>query len=201
MQPERLRTLADGIFAIALTLLVLELPVPLHSTDLGHDLLPQWPFYAAYVVSFVTLGIVWMNYHALLDGVGTVDRALVELNLLLLLFVAVVPWPTGLLAEYLREPDGQSSAAAITYGAVMTAMSGTFTLIWIRLARARDLLHPRARTRLRGALRRSAVGPAAYAASTVIAVFNATTAFVLFAAVAVYFALSARRRPTEPAPG
>ncbi|GAA3452319.1 hypothetical protein GCM10018962_41520 [Dactylosporangium matsuzakiense] len=59
----------------------------------------------------------------------------------------------------------------------------------------------RARTRLRGALRRSAVGPAAYAASTVLAVFNATTAFALFAAVAVHFALSARRRPAEPAPG
>jgi uncharacterized membrane protein len=70
-----------------------------------------------------------MNYHAMLDGVSTADRALIELNLLLLLFVAVVPWPTGLLAEYLREPEGQSNPAAITYGVVMTAMSGAFTLI------------------------------------------------------------------------
>jgi uncharacterized membrane protein len=200
MSTERLRTLADGIFAIALTLLVLELPVPLHSTDLAHDLLAQWPFYAAYVVSFVTLAIVWVNYHALLDGISITDRALIELNLLLLLFVAVVPWPTGLLAEYLREPE-QSSTAAITYGVVMTAMSGTFTLIWVRLARTQHLLHPPVRARLRGALRRSAAGPAAYAASTVIAIFNATAAFTLFAAVAVYFALSARRRTVEPAPG
>ena len=105
-----------------------------------------------------------------------------------------MPWPTGLLAENLREPQQQSGAAAMAYGLVMTAMSGTFTLIWVRLARSQDLLHPQARSRLRGALRRSAVGPAAYAVSTVVAVLNATAAFVLFAVVAAYFALSGRRR-------
>jgi uncharacterized membrane protein len=194
VRPERLRTLADGIFAIALTLLVLELPVPEHSSDLRHDLLAQWPFYAAYVVSFVTVAIVWVNYHALLDGVRATDRGLVELNLLLLLFVALVPWPTGLLAEYLREPHGPSNTAAVTYGLVMTAMSGSFTLIWVRLAHTRNLLHPPVRSRLGGALRRSAAGPAVYAVSTVVAVFNAATAFALFAAVAAYFALSGRHR-------
>lgn len=192
MRIERLQALADGVFAIALTLLVLELPTPEHSDRLGHDLVRQWPFYAAYVVTFVTVAIVWVNHHAVLDGVRVADRALLELNLLLLLFVAVVPWPTGLLAEYLREPD-QSSAAAVTYGLVMTAMAGAFTLIRVRLARARHLLDPSALPRLSGTVRRSAVGPAAYAVSTVVAVFSAAVAFVLFAAVAAYFALSGRR--------
>jgi uncharacterized membrane protein len=195
MRTDRLQTLADGVFAIALTLLALELPAPRHSPHLRHDLLHQWPFYAAYTVSFITIAIVWVNHHTLMDGIRSADRALLELNLLLLLFVAVVPWPTGLLAEYLREPKPQSGAAAVTYGLLMTAMSGTFTLIWVRLAHTRQLLHPSARPRLRGALRRSAAGPAAYALSTVVAVFDAGAAFTLFAAVAIYFALSGRRRP------
>ncbi len=191
MRTERIQALADGIFAIALTLLVLELPVPEESEDLAHDLVHQWPFYAAYVVSFVTVAIVWINHHALLDGVLRVDRTLLELNLLLLLFVALVPWPTGLLAEYLRDSH-QSSAAAVTYGLVMTLMAASFTLIWVRLARAADLAHPDLRARIPGAVRRSLVGPAVYLAGTLVALASAHLAFALFAAVALYFAVSGR---------
>lgn len=99
MRTERLQTLADGIFAIALTLLVLSLPVPKGSRHLAHDLVLQWPSYAAYVVSFVTIAIAWINHHALMDGIERADRTLMELNLLLLLCVALVPWPTTLLAD------------------------------------------------------------------------------------------------------
>lgn len=198
MRTERLQALADGIFAIALTLLVLELPAPVHSEHLAHDLLAQWPSYAAYVVSFVTVAIVWVNHHTLLDVVHRADRTLIELNLLLLLFVAAVPWPTGLLAEYLREP-GQNHAAAISYGLVMTAMSAAFTLIWVRLRHTPDLARATAQPHLSAAVRRSVVGPIVYAVSTAIAVLDATVAFVLFAAVAAYFGLSARRTPAIPA--
>jgi hypothetical protein len=123
------------------------------------------------------------------------DRALTELNLLLLLFVAVVPWPTGLLAEYLREPGGESNAAAITYGVVMTAMSGAYGC---GSPARQTCCTPRSEP---GYAVRSGAGPAAYAASTVIAMFNATTAFVLFAGVAAYLAVSARHRTVEPPPG
>lgn len=78
MRTERVQTLADGIFAIALTLLVLELPVPEDGERLGHDLVHQWPFYAACVVSSVTITIVWINHHALMDGLTRTDRTLVE---------------------------------------------------------------------------------------------------------------------------
>jgi uncharacterized membrane protein len=191
MRTERLQALADGIFAIALTLLELELPVPEGSEDLAGDLLHQWPFYAAYVVSFVTIAIVWINHHALMDGVTRADRTLLELNLLLLMFVALVPWPTGLLAEYLREGDG-SSAAAVTYGVVMMLMAGSFTAIWLYLARTADLTHPSLRPRIPRAIRRSAVGPAVYAAGTVVALVSAGAAFALFAAVALFFAITGR---------
>lgn len=192
MRTERLQTLADGVFAIALTLLVLELPSPDRDTrSLAADLVHAWPFYAAYVVSFVTLGIVWVNHHRLMDAVARADRTLVELNLLLLLFVGLVPWPTGLLAEHLRD-HAQSGAAAVTYGLVMTLMSGSFTLIWLWLAGHPQLLRDPGRDRPSRAVLRSAIGPAAYAASTAIALLNAPAAFALFALTALFFALSGR---------
>src|SRR3954451_8260538 len=118
MRTERLQTLADGVFAIALTLLVLELPSPPETTnDLAGDLLRAWPSYAAYVVTFVTLSIAWVNHHRLMDAVARADHTLLELNLLLLLFVALAPWPTGLLAEHLQNGAQSSSAAAVVYGA------------------------------------------------------------------------------------
>src|SRR5690349_622075 len=76
VRTDRLQALADGVFAIALTLLVLGLPTFADSTRLGADLLAHWPAYAAYVVSFVTVAIVWINHHALLDVVRTADRTL-----------------------------------------------------------------------------------------------------------------------------
>lgn len=114
-----------------------------------------------------------------------------ELTLVLLLFVALVPWPTGLLAEYLRDGD-QSSAAAVTYGTVMFLMSASFTAIWLWLARSADLAHPELRPRIPVAIRRSLVGPAVYGAGTLIAVLSAPAAFALFAIVAVFFAASGR---------
>ncbi len=191
MSTERLQTLADGIFAIALTLLVLSLPIPKRSTDLAHDLLEQWPFYAAYLISFVTISIVWINHHALMDGVVKTDRTLMELTLLLLLFVALVPWPTGLIAEYLRSAH-QSSAAAVNYGVVMMLMASSFTAIWLWLARSEHLAHPTLRSRIPVAIRRSLVGPAMYLCGTLIALVSAPAAFALFAFAALFFALSGR---------
>lgn len=191
MKTERLQALADGVFAIAITLLVLELPHPEGAGDLAGDLLGAWPSYAAYVVSFLTVGIVWINHHALLDRVAAADRTLLELNLLLLLFVGLVPWPTGLVASYLRDPD-QAGTAAVVYGLGMAAMAGTFAVIWVYLQHRDDLAHPDARPGLDRAVRRSLVGPAAYVAGTAIAPFSAAGSFAVYAGIALYFALSGR---------
>jgi uncharacterized membrane protein len=188
---DRLQALSDGVFAIAMTLLVLELPLPEHSEDLAHDLIEQWPFYAAYVVSFATLAIIWINHHALLGRVAHTDRTLMELNLFLLLFVALVPWPTGLIATYLRD-GSQGAAAGVTYGIVLGLMSLAFALIWLWLARAEHLLHPDLKPRLSVAIRRSLVGPAAYASGALVSLVSAPLAFVLYASVAVFFAMSRR---------
>ena len=103
------------MIAIAITLLVLELDVPRPESPgtLAHKLAEQWPSYAAYVVSFVTIGVIWINHHAMLRRVQSVDHAVLIFNLLLLLLIGVLPWSTALMAEYLREAEGQHLAAAI----------------------------------------------------------------------------------------
>lgn len=198
MRTERLQALCDGVFAVALTLLVLGLPAPEGSRHLGRDLLAKWPAYAAYVVTFVTVAIVWINHHALLDRVAQASRAFLELNLLLLLFVGVMPWPTGLLARYAGDPT-QARPAAIVYGLTMLMLSGTFAAIWIYLQRRDELAHPAARPVLARAVRRSLAGPAVYALGIAAAVLDPAAAFAVFAVAAAYFAASGRS-PTATGP-
>jgi uncharacterized membrane protein len=99
MPTTRLEAFSDGVFAIAITILVLNLRVPppalAHGGRLGHLLLGLWPNYASYVVSFLVIGIIWVNHHVLFHHVGRVDRPLLFVNLLLLLFVVAIPFPTG----------------------------------------------------------------------------------------------------------
>ena len=98
----RLNNLSDGVFAIAMTLLALELRVP-RGTDgahLAHELLELWPSYAAFLTSFVTIGIIWLNHHRLFALIRCVDSRLLLCNTLLLLIVTAVSFPTSLVAEY-----------------------------------------------------------------------------------------------------
>ena len=101
------------------------MPKPEAPGTLAHKLAEQWPSYAAYVVSFLTLGVIWVNHHGMLRRVERVDHSVLVLNLLLLMLIAVLPWTTALLAEYLREDAGQHLAAAI-YGGSMLAMALSF---------------------------------------------------------------------------
>ena len=113
------------MIAIAITLLVLELGVPKPEAPgtLAHKLAEQWPSYAAYVVSFLTIGVIWINHHAMLRRVQTVDHPVLVFNLVLLLLIGVLPWSTALLAEYLREDQGQHLAAGIYAGSLLAACS------------------------------------------------------------------------------
>src|SRR5215471_6251356 len=132
MDSKRAEAFSDGVFAIAITLLVLDLRLP--SPDAGqpsltHQLLHAWPHYFAYVVSFLTIGIMWMNHHTIMAHVNRVDRPLLVLNLLLLMGVVAIPFPTQLVAEHLRGRGG--TAATVTYGLVMIAMSAGFAAMWV----------------------------------------------------------------------
>src|SRR5690348_8544495 len=162
MRTNRVEAFSDGIFAIAATLLVLDLAVPAReeatraglAAALGHE----WPSYFAYLVSFLVIGIIWVNHHTVFSTVRRVDRLVMFANLGLLLVVSAIPFPTRLLAEYLTD-DANSHAAAAVYSATMLAMGTAFSLLWLVITRDSGLLHehldPAAS---RAALRRFGVG-------------------------------------------
>src|SRR3954468_8377027 len=114
MSKARLEAFSDGVFAIAITLLVLEIkvPSPHGGHSLAHGLVELWPSYAGFAVSFITIGIIWVNHHAVFANVESVDRALLFRNLLLLLTVSFIPFPTAVMAEYLRAGNGQDVAVS-----------------------------------------------------------------------------------------
>src|SRR5450631_940604 len=127
MSPARLEAFSDGVFAVAITLLALDLRVdgPGYGT-LAHQLALEWPSFAAYVVSFFVIGIVWVNHHALFTSFSRADRSLMFLNLLLLLWIVAIPFATSTMATYLRTGGGDAHLAAAVYSAVLEGMSLSF---------------------------------------------------------------------------
>jgi uncharacterized membrane protein len=120
---------SDGVFAIAITLLVLDLAVPEPGGGVGHALLEQWPVYAAYFVSFASIGAVWIAHSTITNHLERVDSVLLRLNLLLLFFVSVLPFPTKMLAEFMRD-FGPERIAVTIYGVNLLAMSAMTSVVW-----------------------------------------------------------------------
>jgi uncharacterized membrane protein len=146
----RLEAFSDGVFAIAITLLILDIAVPAaRQGRLWADLGRLWRHYGAYAISFLTIGVMWANHHNLMHLVGGVDQAMVYLNLALLAIVAFIPFPTAVLAAYLGQAAGEhgtgiaagganAQAAIGLYGLTMIALATAFTLLWLHLRRARN---------------------------------------------------------------
>src|SRR5919201_5252305 len=148
MSTARCETFADGVFAIAATLLILNVDGAVESgtRDVGGDLLHAWPSYAAYAVSFLTIGIIWSNHHSLMSQIARVDRTFLMLNVGLLLCVAFLPFPTRLVAEHIHG-DGLR-ASAVAYGITMTTMAVMFLCIWLYSSSGSRLLREDADPRL-----------------------------------------------------
>ena len=188
----RLEAFSDGVFAIAITLLVLDLNVPapdtLHDQTLLHALARQWPAYFAYLVSFLVIGIIWINHHAMCALARTVDRGTLFINLLLLLTVSVIPFPTRLLATYLTARHADSHIAAAVYAVTMVAMGVAFTLLFRAFTRdARTLHTPIPPSALRSAMRRFSVGGVLYLATIGLAFLNPIAMLASHALLAVYY--------------
>src|SRR6266568_7448443 len=154
MSTGRAEAFSDGVFAVAITVLVfgLRLPGPRPGcTVMTCQLLAAWPQYFAYVVSFLTIGIMWMNHHTILAHVRRIDRPLLVLNLLLLMGIVAIPFPTALVAEHLTGPHtAGGAAAAVLYGVVMIVISLCYNAIWEYLVRHAEALGSRSsRQRLR----------------------------------------------------
>jgi uncharacterized membrane protein len=133
----RVEAFSDGVFAIAITLLVLDLKVPAQS-PLLEGLLAQWPIYVAYLISFVFILIMWVNHHSMFEHIVRVDSTFMLLNGLLLLGITVVPFPTNIVAQYILTPD-QNVAAAV-YNGWFFLIGIFFNLVWRYASRGGRLL-------------------------------------------------------------
>ena len=190
MDTGRVEAFSDGVFAIAITLLTLN--VVLHRSDgtLGHDLLRLWPSYVAYGVSFLTIGIMWVNHHTIFRHIERVDRRFLLINLMLLMLIAFVPFPTRIAAEYARSDDSRR-AAALLYGITLTTTAVFFNSLWLYASRRSGLLAPDAdRREVTGITRSYLPGAPMYATATLIAFASSIASLVLFGAIAVFYALS-----------
>jgi uncharacterized membrane protein len=191
MSSRRVEAFSDGVFAIAITLLVLDLTVPPRdgtpAGGLAVALAHQWPAYFAYFVSFLIIGIIWVNHHTVFNKVRLVDRPVLFANLALLLIVSAIPFPTKLLAEYLTAGADSHVAAAI-YSATMLAMGLAYSTLWLTITRDTRLLHEHVDpASSRAALRRFALGNIFYLATIGLSFVSAIATLVVHAALAVYY--------------
>ena len=182
MPTNRLETFADGVFAIAATLLVLEIQLP--GEDVGQGLRDLWPSYFAYALSFLSIGIMWVNHHVVLSFTREADRAFLFINLFLLMAIAFVPFPTALFAEHLQEEGARD--AALAYGLTFVVIAIFFQLFW-QYARRRLLRPDVDRREVTGINRCYRPGVPLYAIATLVALASPTAALALFAAIALVY--------------
>jgi uncharacterized membrane protein len=201
MSTGRAEAFSDGVFAIAITLLVLSLKLS-GSGSVKDQLLAAWPQYFAYVVSFLTIGIMWMNHHTILAHVQRVDRPLLVINLLLLMGVVVIPFPTVLVAQHLKGGGADAKAAVVTYGLVMIAISLGFAGLWIYVAtRAPALGAAVPPEALRQSIPGFTGGLIAYVVATLIAwFFSPLAALIIFGLLAVYYLFEHLPSPADEGP-
>jgi len=188
---------SDGVFAVAITLLALDLVVdgPGHG-PLWSQLVHHWPAFAAYGVSFFTIGIIWVNHHALFDLMTQVDRPMLYLNLLLLSFVVAIPFVTSTLASYLRVPGASGTTAGLLYAGVMEAMSISFTLIFVHALRAGLLTVVPPAEQRRSAVLRFGLGSVAYLGVMALSFVSPVATLASAAVLAGYYVF--QRTPDVP---
>ena len=195
----RIEAFSDGVFAIAITLLVLDIHVPppeaFGSGGVWGALAAQWPSYAAYVLSFAVIGIMWANHHNIFRYIGRANHLFVMVNIALMFCVALLPFPTAALARYLPRPEART-AATVLYGATLTCTALVYNLLWHYAARGRRLLRAEADQRLvRAVTREYAVGPICYALATLVALVNVWASLGIHAVLAALYVVPNRARP------
>jgi uncharacterized membrane protein len=192
MSVGRLEAFSDGVLAIVITLLILDFKVPARATGhLGHELVRMWPHYTAYLLSFLVVGTIWLNHHAVVQCLTRTNHTVQILNLLLLLSVSVLPWPTAVLSDYLREGTRADQRVTVAlYGVSLSLMGITFTIFWRYVLRHHELHRPDLdRKALAVRRRRNIVGLVAYPLVTVLGLLSARLFIALILALVVVFLL------------
>ena len=201
-ETNRVEAFSDGVLAIAITLLVLDLHTGAHAGQVRHDLLAQWPTYLAYVASFIYIGVVWVNHHSLFTRIANVDAGLLWCNLALLLAASVLPFPTAELAFAMGHgTHGDQESALILYAVVSAAMAVTWLVLYTYLQRHPRLLYPHVPAGFFRAERlRALPGIIAPFVPVLIGLWSPVAALIVMVANPVFYAVTAEglRKPSLP---
>jgi uncharacterized membrane protein len=199
----RLEAFSDGVLAIAITLLVIEI----HSPEIGEGetlaqaLWAQWPSYVAYLVSFLTIGVIWLNHHRIFEQVVRVDGPLLLLNLNLLLWTALIPFPTAVVAEHMGGTGEAAQTAAALYCGVLLLMSLSFGGLFAWVTHDDRLLHRLPPPGVvRAARQRFMLGLVVYAVAFALSWASAPLALVLCGLMALYYAFDQASVPAAVEP-
>ena len=192
MRSETARTEAfsDGVFAIAITLLIIEVHVPAreHAETLGHELLRIWPSYLGYLTSFLTIGVMWINHHYVFELIARIDRTMLLLNTLLLMLIAFVPFPTAVLAQFVE--TGGARPAAILYGATLTLTAMTYFAWWRYASAGRRLIGEEVPDHVIDDITRAyKPGALLYGGAALVAFVQPWVSAALYLGIAVFYAL------------
>jgi TMEM175 potassium channel family protein len=190
METGRVEAFSDGVFAIAITLLILAVGFEqsIADGDLEHQLVHLWPAYIAYAISFLTVGIMWINHHQIFRHFRMVDRTLLLLNILLLMCISFTPFPTRVVAEHVHDASDRQ-AAAVLYGITMTCTAICFFAVWYY--GSRRLLRPDADMREVDGITRSYLpGAPIYALATLVAFVNPIVSLIIFGSLTIFYAIS-----------
>jgi uncharacterized membrane protein len=205
----RIEAFSDGVFAIATTLLILELKVPtlteggepIHTgQQLIQGLLGEWPSYTAYLVGFLSIVIMWLNHHRLFSLIKRSTHALLILNSLLLLVVTIIPFPTALLAHYIDSPNSDvANVAIIVYAGTLFVLAIAFNALWRYVSYNGRLIDRKADPKTIAYINRSYnIGLALYTIALAISFFSPPASLTILMLLTLYFALPANRNITLP---
>ena len=185
----RVEMFSDGVLAIAITLLVLELPFDkAPDGELAHALGDHWARFAAYGLSFLGIGILWLHHHAIFRSVGHVDRTLVLLNLIMLFCAAFLPYPTSLVGDYLSDGGSNARVSMLLYSGTWTLVSAGAGLMCRHILRTPELLSPDVEVAGVRRLHRNFWGAAAaYLVFTLIALVSPAATIACYGVAAVFF--------------
>jgi uncharacterized membrane protein len=194
MRTNRLEAFSDGVFAVAITLLVLEIHVP-GGENLWHDLKEEWPSFASFFVSFWVIGIIWVNHHGLIDHLKRINRPVLYLNLLVLMTVVFIPFSTALMADHLKS-GADEKVAALVYALAFFAMGIAFNLFWTYVIRHRaelgvEIPDEEVRRVSLGFM----IGSPMYAVAVIMAFISPAVVLIIIAASTVYYMFSGMRSP------
>lgn len=190
----RIEAFSDGVIAIAVTLLVLEIKIPSHAVvdehGLAHALGALWPSYLAFVTSFISILLIWVKHHWMISLIERTDHPFLYWNGLLLICITFLPFPTGLLAEYLLHPEGK--VATSIYAGTVLAISLAFKGLWWHATRTGKLMADQPSVALTTEVRRiteqDRYGPLFYLVAFIVSFFSEILSIAICLLVSLVFA-------------